>query len=55
MYTLATTRFTNKTWNENKKWREKNNWKGCIYGSPLKIGEKIIEESIVFVLEMNND
>jgi hypothetical protein len=55
MYTLATTRFTNNTWNENKKWREKNNWKGCIYGSPLKIGEKISSESIIFVLEMNND
>ena len=55
MYTLATTRFTNNTWNENKNWREKNNWKGCIYGSPLKIGGKILSESIVFVLEMNND
>jgi hypothetical protein len=55
MYTLATTRFTNNTWNENKKWREKNNWKGCIYGSPLKIGEKISSDSIIFVLEMNND
>jgi hypothetical protein len=55
MYTLATTRFTNNTWIENKNWREKNDWKGCIYGSPLKIGDKISSDSIVFILEMNND
>ena len=55
MFTIATTRFTNKTWTEKENWCKKNEWKGSIYGTPRKIGEKIPHDSIVFVLEMNND
>ena len=51
MYGLATTRFNNKTWEENRDWREKNNHKGAIYGCPsqIKAGE------LLFILEMNNE
>ena len=55
MYVLATTRFNNKTITENKDWREKNKWTGCIYNVPKRIGESIAVQSLVFVLEMNND
>jgi hypothetical protein len=55
MYTLATTRFTNSTWETNKKYRENNNISGCIYGSPQEMSPKILYDSLVFVVEMNND
>ena len=55
MFTIATTRFTNKTWTEKEEWCKKNEWKGCIYGTPRKITDKIPHNSILFVLEMNND
>ena len=55
MYTIATTRFNTKTWNENKRWREINNWKGCIYGTPTQMSEKIVPLTPVFILEMHND
>ena len=55
MYSIATTRFTNKTYKEKEDWCSKYLWKGAIYGSPLKITESIPYESLVFVLEMNND
>lgn len=52
---ILTTRFNNKTWKENQEWREKNNWKGCIYGSPKTISQKINIEKDCIVIEMNND
>ena len=55
MYTIATTRFNTKTWNENEKWREKNDWKGCIYGTPTQISEKVVPLTPIFILEMHND
>ena len=55
MYTIATTRFTTKTFNEKEKWCEKNGWKGSILGTPIKISDKIPQNSILFVLVMNND
>jgi len=55
MYTIATTRFTNQTYKEKEAWCIKNKWTGAIYGTPRKITEKIISESLLFVLEMNND
>lgn len=55
MYYLATTRFNQDTLQQNMNWREKNNWEGCIYGTPMKISEKIPYGSTVFILEMNND
>tara|TARA_B100000902_G_scaffold396513_1_gene457721 strand:+ start:1369 stop:1848 length:480 start_codon:yes stop_codon:yes gene_type:complete len=55
MYTIATTRFNTKTWNENERWREKNNWDGCIYGTPTKMSENITPLIPLFILEMHND
>lgn len=55
MYYLATTRFNQDTLQQNINWREKNQWNGCIYGTPMKISEKIPYGSTMFILEMNND
>lgn len=55
MYTIVTTRFTDDTWESNKKYRIKHNIPGCIYGSPQEMSLKILHDSIVFVVEMNND
>ena len=52
---LLTSRFNQETWNENKKYREKNANVGCIYCCPDPVTQKIPKESIMFVLEMNND
>ena len=55
MYTIVTTRFTHTTWESNQQYRAKNNITGCIYGSPQEMSPKILNDSIVFVVEMNND
>jgi hypothetical protein len=55
MYALATTRFNSHTWNENVRWRDTNGMNGCIYGTPMPMSPKILLESNVFMLEMNND
>jgi len=55
MYTIATTRFNTKTWDENERWREANKWNGCVYGTPTKISENITLLTPVFILEMHND
>jgi hypothetical protein len=55
MITIVTTRFSNKTWEENYNYRKKNNYTGCIYGSPQEFSPKILYDSIVFVIEMNNN
>jgi hypothetical protein len=55
MYTLATTRFTNSTWESNINYRRKHNISGCIYGSPQEMSPKILPDSLVFVVEMNNE
>jgi hypothetical protein len=52
---LATSRFNNKTWNENCQYREKKNLNGCIYCSPSPLATKIEPRGLVFVIEMNND
>jgi hypothetical protein len=51
---IFVTRFNNITIEENKNWLKKNNEIGCIYGSPIKISEKLLPESYIIVLEMNN-
>ena len=43
------------TWEENTNFRKKHQEIGCIYGSPDKISKKIPGDSILFILEMNND
>lgn len=51
---IITSRFNNSTWSENCIFRERHNYKGCIYGSPQQITEKIPQHSLIFVIEMNN-
>ena len=51
---LLTSRFTNTTWDENIKYRKNKNF-GCVYCSPDSITNAIPIDSIVFILEMNND
>lgn len=55
MYSLVTTRFNQLTWDENCRYRTHHKINGCIYGSPNTMSPKIIQETIVFVVEMNND
>lgn len=51
---ICVTRFDSKTIKENKDWLNQNNLIGCIYGSPIKISEKILPETDILVIEMNN-
>ena len=55
MYTLVTSRFTNDTLETNQNYKRNKNIAGCIYGSPQEMSPKIMNESLVFVIEMNND
>ena len=43
------------TWEENIQFRKKNEKLGCIYGSPDRISQSIPIDSVLFILEMNND
>lgn len=52
---LLTSRFTDSTWNENIRYRKHNSKLGCIYCSPQQITNTIPIESVLFILEMNND
>jgi hypothetical protein len=52
---IITSRFSNETWNENMAFRLKNKKVGCVYCSPEMVTQKIPVDSILFVLEMNND
>lgn len=52
---LTTTRFNNETWNENTNYRTKIPNIACIYPTPEENSKKIVENAILFVLEMNND
>jgi hypothetical protein len=54
MTTIASTRFNEKTWEENCGYRERENISGCIYCAPTPLSCKIPANSIVFVVEMNN-
>jgi hypothetical protein len=54
MYSIVATRFTNETKKENDDYKTLHNIKGCIYGSPQEMSPKIMYDSIVFVVEMNN-
>lgn len=52
---IITSRFNNQTWDENRQFRNKHNIKGCVYCSPAPITYNIPHETIMFILEMNND
>jgi len=53
MLSLTTTRFNTKTWSERERWINNNNWKGSIYGTPIRLKNKI--KRTMIVLEMHND
>ena len=52
---LSTTRFNNATWQENCAYRLKNKLLGPIYCSPMKMRETIMVDTLIFVVEMNNE
>lgn len=52
---LLTSRFNTSTWNENSSYRKINSNIGCIYCSPDPISQSIPNDSVMFILEMNND
>lgn len=54
-HTLATTRFTQSTWEENCASREINKKAKCLYGTPVEMSRHVKMDSNVFVLEMRND
>jgi hypothetical protein len=52
---IVTSRFNNNTWSENMYYRLKHKNIGCMYCCPDPISSQIPIESVLFVLEMNND
>lgn len=54
MFTVVTGRFNSETLISNYEYRIRNNLK-CIYCCPSKLSPKISHNSLVFVIEMNND
>jgi len=54
MITIVSTRFTTNTLKENRDYRNKKRLT-CVYGSPLEISKRVLYDSLVFVIEMNND
>ena len=54
MFTVVTGRFNSETLISNYEYRRRYNLK-CIYCCPSKLSQKISYDSIVFVIEMNND
>jgi hypothetical protein len=55
-FRIMTTRFDNKTEEENRLFREKNKIADyCTYGTPIKVSEKIKPDTRMIILEMNNE
>jgi hypothetical protein len=54
-HTLATTRFTQSTWEENCASRKMNTKAKCLYGTPVQMSKQVKMDSNVFVLEMHNE
>lgn len=52
---IMTSRFNSHTLMENRSFRDKNTKIGCIYCCPDPVGRSIPIDSIMFILEMNND
>ena len=55
MSLVATTRFNDDTFAENNKYKEEKGITGCIYGIRLRIKEEVPLDTLMFVIEMNND
>ncbi len=51
---ICVTRFSNTTFNENLNFKKKNNIIGSLYGSPIKITDKILLDEKILIVEMNN-
>lgn len=52
---ILTSRFNESTWNENKEYRKTHSQISCVYCSPDPISQSIPNDSVMFILEMNND
>ena len=52
---LLTTRFNNSTFQENVEFRNKHPKIGCVYCSPQPNAMEINPDTILFILEMNNE
>lgn len=52
---ILTSRFNDNTWSENKSYRTSHSQIECIYCSPDPISQAIPSDSVMFILEMNND
>ena len=50
---IVTSRFNNETWSQNCEYKRKHDI-GCLYGSPSPLSCKIIYDTLLFVVEMNN-
>lgn len=55
MHIICCTRFNNNTYMQNTEWKEKNRYIGCIYNTSIKVPSSILQNTNMFVLEMNND
>lgn len=55
MFYLACTRFNNNTLQQNIAYKNKSDIKGAIYGVPIQIYHKYPLNTLLFVIEMNND
>jgi len=53
MYSIVTSRFSNETRDDNYKYRKKHNF-ACLYCCPRELSPKIMYNTPVFVIEMNN-
>lgn len=51
---VATTRFTQESYNCILEWKKENDWNGCVYPSMTKICNKVGIHNPVFVIEMDN-
>tara|TARA_B100001093_G_C26627774_1_gene927486 strand:+ start:193 stop:681 length:489 start_codon:yes stop_codon:yes gene_type:complete len=54
MEKIAVTRFNEETWKEHCIWKNSRQYYGAIYNTPTKISPKILPNSILFIIEMNN-
>lgn len=52
---LMTTRFNDNTWLENTHYRKTHSKYGCIYPSPEPTNQLLDKNTLLFVIEMNND
>jgi hypothetical protein len=52
---IMTSRFNNATWSENKAFLETKSNLGCTYCSPTRVSKDIPIDSVMFIIEMNND